>query len=115
MKIHILSIQHNFIEIIKISAIKLFLQCTHICVSMASCSEHARVSPRKNIPISQPFQSSIREHSLSCNFNVHIRDFGIISTSNNITDLKNLQSVHIHKHKPILNSTVSAYPLSIVK
>ena len=40
---------------------------------------------------------------------------GIIGTSNNITDLRILESLHIHKHKPILNSTVSAFPLSIVK
>ena len=46
---------------------------------------------------------------------VHIRDFTIIGTSNNITDLRILESLHINKHKPILNSTVSAFPLSIVK
>ena len=54
-------------------------------------------------------------HSLSCNSNVHIRDFSIIGTLNNIVDLRVLESLHVHKPKPIINSTVSAFPLLIVK
>ena len=37
-----------------------------------------------------------------------------IGTFNNIKDLRILESLHFHKHKPILNSTASAFLCQLI-
>ena len=77
-------------------------------------AEHAGVSVRTGLPLSQPSQSQIRDHVISCNSNqISLDHFSIIGTNNNICELRILESLHIAQLKPQLNSMQSAYPLSI--
>ena len=76
--------------------------------------EHAGISFRTNLVLSQPPYSAVREHARSCN-NIPNQDhFKIIDSSNNSLDLKLLESLHIQKLKPSLNNTLSSQPLLIV-
>ena len=78
--------------------------------------EHAGVSYRTGNPLSQPPQSAIRDHTISCTSptSLELENFSIIGTSSNITELRILESIHIFKLKPILNNTISAHPLYIL-
>ena len=79
-------------------------------------AEHAGVSVRTGLPLSQPCQSHIRDHVISCNSNqISLDHFSIIGTNSNICELRILESLHIFQIKPQLNSMQSAYPLSIVR
>ena len=78
--------------------------------------EHAGLSYRTGVPLSCPSQSSIRDHATSCGVPVVSKDFSILgNVSSNLIELRILESLYIHKLKPPLNSTVSAYPLKVVR
>ena len=95
-------------------------RCSSVYVGSTSRRLHVRVcehmglSSRTEKPLSTPAASSIRDHAQSCNSPISLNNFNIIGTCKNVTDLRILESLHIHKLKPPLNSTVSAYPLSII-
>ena len=83
---------------------------------MHSRVEHSGVSYRTGQTLSRPPQSSIRDHAISCNSTHHIHpdNFNILGTSRNLTELRILESLFIHKEKPSLNNTLSAFLLQIV-
>ena len=66
-------------------------------------AEHAGLSFRTNLPITTPSHSYIREHSYKCNSPVTLDNFSILNFSKNKTDLRILESLHIHKIRPKLN------------
>ena len=79
-------------------------------------AEHAGVSVRTGRPLSQPPQSHIRDHLLSCNGpQVNLKHIDIIGTCQNKTELRILESLHILQSKPTLNCMQSAHPLNIIK
>ena len=79
-------------------------------------AEHAGVSVRTGRPLSQPPQSHIRDHLLSCNGpQVNLKHIDIIGTCQNKSELRILESLHILQSKPTLNCMQSAHPLNIIK
>ena len=67
-------------------------------------AEHADVSVRTGLPLSQPHQSHIREHLFDCGGpQICLDHFDVIGTCNSSNELRLLQSLHIHKIKPKLN------------
>ena len=79
-------------------------------------AEHAGISVRTGRPLSQPPQSHIRDHLLSCNVpQVNLKHIDIIGTCQNKTKLRILESLHILQSKPTLNCMQSAHPLNIIK
>ena len=79
-------------------------------------AEHAGISVRTGVPLSQPSQSHIRDHLLTCGGpQIALNHFEIIGTyNNNSLELRILESLHIAKIKPSLNCMKPAYPLSLV-
>jgi len=77
-------------------------------------AEHAGKSFRTGALLTSPPQSSIREHSSTCNSPVVLEDFKIVSKVSNFIDLRILESLYIFKMKPVLNDTQSAFPLQIL-
>ena len=78
-------------------------------------AEHAGVSVRTGLPLSNPSPSHIREHFHSCGSpRVSLSQFDIIGRCSNIIDLRILESLHILKNKPKINASQTAYPLYIV-
>ena len=74
------------------------------------------VSVRTGRPLSQPPQSHIRDHLLSCNGpQVNLKHIDIIGTCQNKTELRILESLHILQRKPTLNCMQSVHPLNIIK
>ena len=78
-------------------------------------SEHLGMSPRTGQPLSQPSQSSIRNHCYqSCQCAPSFSNFSVIDSDSNPLSLRIKESIHIHSSKPSLNETNSAYPLNIL-
>ena len=78
-------------------------------------AEHAGVSGRTGLPLSNPSPSHIREHSHSCGGpRVSLSQFDIIGRCSNIIDLRILESLHILKNKPKITASQTAYRLYIV-
>ena len=78
-------------------------------------AEHRGVSHRTGRHLATPPHSSIRLHSeTTCPGPVDLSDFTIVSSASNVHDLRILESLYIHKHKPSLNIATSSYPLEIV-
>ena len=74
-------------------------------------AEHAGVSVRTGLPLSNPSPSYIRDHSLSCGGpRVSLSQFNILSRCNNIIDLRVLESLHILKNKPKINALKLCIP-----
>ena len=72
-------------------------------------AEHAGVSVRTGLPLSQPSQYHIRDHAISCNSNqINLDHFSIIGMNDNICELRILESLHIFQIKLQLNSMQSA-------
>ena len=78
--------------------------------------EHAGVSVRTGQPLSQPPQSAIRDHAIACSTpnSLDLENFSILGMTNNIVDLRILESIYIFKLKPVLNNSISAFPLHIL-
>ena len=77
-------------------------------------AEHSGVSYRTGETLSG--LPSPASGTPSCNSNNHIHpdNFNILGTSRNLTELRILDSLFIHKEKPSLNNMLSAFPLLIV-
>ena len=78
-------------------------------------AEHVGVSYRTNHPLSNPSQSAIRKHTEKCGNSIELENFKILSNSQNLLDLRILESLHIFRLKPALNNMDSAFSLSLVK
>ena len=76
-------------------------------------AEHAGLSSRTGQPLLRPPISSIRNHSEQCNTNIDIDNFEIVSSSDSVTDLRIIESLHILLRKPPLNDLQSAFPLQM--
>ena len=69
---------------------------------------------RSGVPLTSPPHSVVRDHSELCSTNVDINNFKVLATSSNEINVKILESLHILKSKPGLNSQLSSYPLLVV-
>ena len=86
-----------------------------ICTLHTRMSEHLGMSPRTGQSLSQPSQSSIRNHCYqSCQCAPSFSNFSVIDSDSNPLSLRIKESIHIHSSKPSLNETNSAYPLNIL-
>ena len=100
-------------------------RCVHPCTSAyvgstmrllgTRIAEHRGLSIRTGQPLLHPPQSSIRHHCDRYNHDLSPEKFRVIASSNNFTDLRILESLHIKNNSPDLNNTESAHPLLIVK
>ena len=77
-------------------------------------AEHAGRSFRTNNILSNRPNSNIYDHANQCNTEINLDNFTILNSCSNKTDLHILESLYIYKTKPLLNSSQTAYPLSIV-
>ena len=78
-------------------------------------SEHLGISNRTGHPLTNPPQSSIRNHALQCSTSdITIDHFDVLASANSLTHLRILESLYIYKLKPDLNENFSAFPLKIV-
>ena len=77
-------------------------------------SEHAGRSYRTINRLATPSQSTVRDHAESCGSPITLNQFSIVSSCKNETDLRILESIFIHKLKPPINNTLSAFPLSLI-
>ena len=77
--------------------------------------QHAGISDRTGRDLAVKQQSSIREHSIDCHqARVNFEDFKVLDKCSNVSDLRILESIYIHKRKPQLNQDQSSFPLLIV-
>ena len=77
-------------------------------------AEHEGISFCTGKKLNHPKQSSIREHTAKCG-SFNRKNFNVIGHEKSEVFLRILESLHIHKEKPELNDTQSAFPLCIVK
>ena len=78
-------------------------------------AEHSGKSARTGRPISNPFNSSIRNHSELLKHSFNETDFTILHKARNSLDLPILESLYIQHTKPQLNCDSSSYPLHTFK
>ena len=76
-------------------------------------SEHLGISPRTSVPLTNPKQSSVRDHGLDCGSDLSMERFSILDSCRG-GDLRLLESIYIFKRRPVLNNTASAEPLRIL-
>ena len=78
--------------------------------------EHKGFSIRTGRALAKPSQSSIRSHSGQCTGDcaVPASSFEVLSYGKNVNEIRIIESLYIHKLKPNLNETMSAFPLKIV-
>ena len=77
-------------------------------------AEHAGRSFRTGTLLTNPPNSSIRDHCDTCNSNINISNFKILNSTDSKHFLLTLESLYIKKLKPSLNDTSSSAPLYIV-
>jgi len=97
------------------------VRCTSEYVGMTSrplfirIAEHAGRSYRTNRAIANPPHSSIRNHTEgTCCSPINIDNFKVLGAASNFKDLRILESLHIFKRQPILNTADSSYPLTFI-
>ena len=78
-------------------------------------AEHAGISSRTGNPLLNPPQSSIRNHAEGCPVDINVDKFVILGKANHTIDQQILESLHIFRSRPSLNSSDSSFPLNIVK
>ena len=81
-------------------------------------AEHRGVSIRTNKTLSSPSASSIRVHHSSpsqCSGSISADNFKVVDSSQNVANLRILESLYIMKTKPNLNEMNSAHHLKIVQ
>lgn len=76
-------------------------------------TQHQGRSHRTGQMLSTPSASSVRDHALACGSSLSGDDFEILGTNNFFPDLRMLESLYIHRLRPKINDTSSAYPLSV--
>jgi hypothetical protein len=95
------------------------VQCTSGYVGMTTLplyvriAQHRGVSFRSGRPLMQPSHSSVRLHSEQCGTPIAENNFEIFRNASSDLDLKFLESLHIAKDKPVLNSMNSSFPLQV--
>ena len=78
-------------------------------------SQHAGISDRKGRDLAGKQQSSIREHSSDCHQDrIRLQDSKVLDLCSNVSDLRILESILIHRLRPRLNQDQSSFPLSII-
>jgi len=77
-------------------------------------AEHANRSARTDLLLSTPSKSSIFEHSISCGCSVTLDNFRVLGSCKHEIDLRILESLHIHKRRPMLNNSLSSFPLLLI-
>jgi len=77
--------------------------------------EHKGVSYRTLRPLSSPMHSLIRDHSLKTNHEVKFEDFSIVRKTQDLIDLRILESLLIKEIKPNLNNNESSVTLYTLK
>ena len=78
-------------------------------------SQHAGISDRTGRDLAVKQQSSIREHSSDCHQDrIKLQDFKVLDSCSNVSDLRILESIFIHRLRPRLNQDQSSFPLSII-
>ena len=77
-------------------------------------SEHKGLSDRTGKPVVKPKHSSIRDHVMTCGSDIPIDNFKIVANNNKEIDLRIIESIFIHKDKPMLNDTNSSFPLKLL-
>ena len=82
----------------------------HITTRIA---EHKGLSARTGKPVTNPLNSSIRDHSLETGHEINNSNFSIIFSSNS-QNLRVAESILINKNSPSLNNTESSVPLNIL-
>ena len=75
--------------------------------------EHLGISPRTHMPLTDPKQSAVRDHALSCGALPSLEDFSVLSSAS-CGDIRLLESIYIHKRCPDLNNMLSAEPLQVL-
>ena len=90
-----------------------YIGSTYVRLYTRVC-EHKGISDRTGNILTTPKQSSIRDHSHTCDTPVSFNDFTILGSEPSHS-LRILESLFIHQLKPRLNGTTSAYPLSVVR
>ena len=81
----------------------------------ARVDEHRGVSSRTGQFLTKPSHSEIRNHCHTNNHPLNSKHFSIIDRCNSPYDLRLLESIHIHKLRPSLNSYQSAAELCVLK
>ena len=77
--------------------------------------QHLGKSIRTGKFLATPDPSPIRDHSLTCDTLVTQDTFSILGKTNAVSDLRILESLHIHQQKPSLNNMSSSFPLQTVR
>ena len=75
--------------------------------------EHMGVSHLTNKRLKNIKQSAISDHLLTCDCNISINDFTILTEDSNSINLLIKESVLISFDKPILYKTVKSFPLEL--
>ena len=94
-------------------------QCNAACIGettrhlKTSIAEHRGLSNRTGLPISNPPNSTIRDHALKFNHTIDFSNFKIIHSCRPF-DIKIAESILIDRHKPDLNSMDFSVPLNII-
>ena len=76
-------------------------------------AQHQGKSHRTGQMMSCPPSSSVRDHALSCSASLSIEDFEIVDRNSSFPNLRILESLYIHRLRPQINDTSSAYPLNL--
>ena len=105
-------VRRKSIFIVKINdAIVKELQFLIAIASLQCFYQHKGISHRTSRTLSNPQHSSPRIHCEQQNHPFSIKDFSIIATSNNSSELRILESLYIYNREPDLNIDQSATPL----
>ena len=88
--------------------------CSTIRTLYTRVSEHKGLSDRTGKPVAKPKHSSIRDHVMTCGSDIPIDNFKIVANNNKEIDLRIIESIFIHKDKPMLNDTNSSFPLKLL-
>ena len=82
----------------------------HFCTRIA---EHKGLSVRTGKPVTNPLNSSIRDHSIQTGHELFNSNFSIVF-STNVQNLRISESIIINRNQPSLNNTESSAPLHIL-
>ena len=82
----------------------------HITTRIA---EHRGLSARTGKPVTNPLNSSIRDHALETGHEISNSNFSIVFSSNS-QNLRVAESILINQNSPSLNNTDSSVPLNIL-
>ena len=75
--------------------------------------QHKGVSTRTGQILCNPPFSNIREHSHNKDHPIKTENFKILNKTNNIIELRILESIYINQKKPTLNDNDSSFKLNI--